>query len=126
MNLLDQQQKFIQDEKNNNIKELCRNTIKELHQYINKQFEKFEQDKTSLRMENGKYHLEAMKQIKDTKVELDLFHKEKEKFYEEFKIINTKQEEDLKIINNSFAEFRKSVKCFHEIEEDIKVNFFFD
>ena len=76
-------------------------------------------------MENGKYHIEVMNLIKDTKSDLTTFHKDKEEFQDEFKKIKDKFDEDIKAINLSFVEFKKNVKLYNDVIIDVSVRFLY-
>ena len=118
LNKITEQQAFIQDEKK--LKEYVRETIEDMQEKVKKYVQTFQEDISSIRMENGKYHLEVMKQIEKTKTELADFHKDKDEFQIEFNKYNTRQQEDLKIIEKSFIDFKKNAKAHNELEDDVR------
>ena len=123
LNKINEQQSFIQGD--SNLKEFCRDNIDKLRDEIKEYITNFNNDISSIRMENGKYHIEVMNLIKDTKSDLTRFHKDKEEFQDEFKKIKDKFDEDIKAINLSFVEFKKNVKLYNDVIIDVSVRFLY-
>ena len=59
----------------------------------------YEKDISSIRIENGKYHVEAMKMVSEVKQQIDEFNSEKDKFVTDFKKIQE--------LNDSQKELKK-------------------
>ena len=95
------------------ISEYCDKIVEHSEAGVKSRNIQFEIDLNNIRVENGKYHLQAMKNVNDLKEELEKFHMTKEAITKELK-----NEKSLFIeTHNDIYEQFKVKKCFCNLQE---------
>jgi len=102
-----------------NLKEFINQLVENSESGIRGQLKMFESDISATKIENGKYHLEAMKKVKDIKDEFSNFMCYKEEILDE---VNKEKTERKKFNSELEKEFKKYDSSFVEINESIVVS----
>ncbi len=117
--------KNVSEQKNTaetNLKEYCANIMDLAKQEMQSQISEFERNIENIKVGNGKYHMEAMNKVKDTKEKLELFHQEKEVLIREFEEQKRLLNENNEVFESMSNQFNVTEKTDSQIIEMIKVN----
>jgi len=80
------------------LRDYCKHTIENFSSSIESRFEILNADLNAVRISNGKYHVEAMNNVKDIKKDIEIFKQDKSDVYSFW----DSQKEIIKISNNEF------------------------
>ena len=91
-----------QDTQEKRIKEFCYNILSTSEKTLKEDITEIKHNFSEIKMENGKYHLEAMKVVKQLNSEVAELHKMKVELHDA-------REKELKIIHHSVQRFKKNI-----------------
>jgi len=122
---LDQTNKMLLDQRaaiETNMKDFVLNLVKDLENGSLGQIKQFGVDLSNVRIENGKYHIEARNNLKIITNNIEEVNKIKNDYITEWQQEKEMFAENRNLFDGVYAEFKKTEKNHDEITTTIKVN----
>ena len=119
--------KSVHEAKNNTediLKEFCKEHIKSNENSLRSEINLLIKDVQNIRIENGKYHLEAMRIVNDAKIEMDKFTQMKKDLVSQWAGERALFKDSENLFLKVKSEFTETETTHNEILENLKVKFY--